>query len=285
MQTFVDTRQPEDEPLMRKIANEFLQNVDRKYLESDIGRPYGSLKFNAAEYLGLQQLMTPQLTMFRKHTVLYKFLLTIDACLRDMRALYRTLSSLDTIGKDSVFDTLQTQLPHPLYIPWDLALSEHFKKADLETQAAISLKGQTVDRDKVIATLYILQLRCHKDCFIPSQRNVIRAGSMPVHNILTGTYQVTISVFHGWVGIIRMVQMEINIRAKMCSATTEPTGICQPCAHCVAWTGRTLNHHHRPLVARCPKPRRAMFTCVWQTLRRANTGQLISTSSPNGLWI
>ena len=120
MQTYIDTRIKEDQPLIDRLARDFLRNEDKRELEVALGRPLDSIQFRPAEYLYLNTIYPMPRNYRRRYMELFKYILTIDRWLARMRGLYNMVVELNTIVSESAYSMLKNELIHPSYVPWSV---------------------------------------------------------------------------------------------------------------------------------------------------------------------
>lgn len=141
MQTFIDTRNDADQPMIDALAKDFLRPQDVRELEVALGRPPSTIQFRPAEYLYLNSIYPVPQNYRRRYMELFKFVLTIDRWLARLRGLYRTVVDLNEIASDSVYAMLRNELIHPSYIPWEAIEKTDMRKLDFVHQSELSLRN------------------------------------------------------------------------------------------------------------------------------------------------
>lgn len=138
----VDTRNEETQRLIGRIAFQFFENDEKKLLEVETGMKYNAVKFNLREYAGLkQQFPYTGIHLFRASTHFYKFVLTFEHVINQLRGFLQVVRNLDEIGNEKVYEQLKHEMPHPSFIPWFLLEDKDFMALPPEDQIKMSIRS------------------------------------------------------------------------------------------------------------------------------------------------
>lgn len=140
----IDLRNSGIQTLVTKLATEFFENQEIQLLQAETGIKFPLLKFNLREYNVLKQTypFTPA-GYDRIHIFFYKYCLTLDYVLSQLRAFDTLVRNLDNIGSESLFENLKIQMIHPSFIPWSVLENSTFKALTPDQRMIYSIRTWT----------------------------------------------------------------------------------------------------------------------------------------------